>query len=95
MVHSVLVDVNAFVLAVALESDIMYHLAMEQNNEFIRFCDMVGGSEAAALELHISVYTVSAYRRGRRKIPRHLAERIEKITDGDIDRTALVWPSTS
>ena len=95
MVHSVPVDVNAFVLVVAFKSDIMYHLAMEQNKEFIRFCDMVGGSEAVAAELGISVYTVSAYRRGRRKVPRDLAERIEKITDGDIDRAALVWPTPS
>ena len=56
---------------------------------------MVGGSEEAALELGLSVYTVSAYRRGRRKVARRIAEKIEEMTDGDITRIELVWPNSS
>ena len=63
-----------------------------KNERFAQFVRWVGGNEKAAEALGLSIYTVLAIRKGARRVSPKVADKIHRITYGNITRESLVWP---
>lgn len=64
-----------------------------RNHAIVRFCNLMGGTQAAALSLGVSPHTIHKYRRKIRNPSLKIAAKIEQLSKGRIKREDVVnWP---